>query len=68
MKITIKDLSVDEVNLILNAIQELPAKIANPMTEKIRNQALQQVAEYERQQKAAQETVKETVKETTQAE
>lgn len=59
MKITIKDLSVDEVNLILNAIQELPAKIANPMTEKIRTQALQQVAEYERQQKAAQEKVQE---------
>lgn len=59
MKITIKDLSVDEVNLILNAIQELPAKIANPMTEKIRTQALQQVAEYERLQKAAQEKVQE---------
>lgn len=57
MKITIKDLSVDEVNLILNAIQELPAKLANPLTEKIRTQALQQVAEYERQQKAAQEKV-----------
>lgn len=59
MKITIKDLSVEEVNLILNAIQELPAKIANPLTEKIRTMALQQVAEYERQQKAAQEKVQE---------
>lgn len=59
MKITIKDLSVEEVNLILNAIQELPAKIANPLTEKIRTMALQQVAEYERLQKAAQEKVQE---------
>lgn len=59
MKITIKDLSVDEVNFILGAIQELPAKIANPMTEKIRTQALQQVAQHEQQQKAAQEKVQE---------
>lgn len=59
MKITLKDLSVEEVNYILACLQELPAKVANPLTEKIRTMALQQVAEYERQQKAAQEKVEE---------
>lgn len=31
-----------EANAILNAIQELPAKIANPLTQKIQEQAKQQ--------------------------
>jgi predicted DNA-binding transcriptional regulator YafY len=31
-----------EANAILNAIQELPAKVANPLTQKIRDQAQQQ--------------------------
>lgn len=31
-----------EANAILNAIQELPAKIANPLTQKMQEQAKQQ--------------------------
>ena len=31
-----------EANAILQAIQELPAKIANPLTQKIQDQAKQQ--------------------------
>lgn len=31
-----------EANLILNAIQELPAKLANPLTQKIQEQAKEQ--------------------------
>ena len=36
-------LSVDEINAILATIQELPAKIANPLTEKIKTQAVRQL-------------------------
>ena len=36
-------LTVDEVNAILVTIQELPAKFANPLTEKIKGQAVQQL-------------------------
>jgi hypothetical protein len=36
---TLTDLSVDEINAILAGLQELPAKIANPLTEKVRKQA-----------------------------
>ena len=38
-KFTISNLSLDEVNALLAALQELPAKICNPMTQKIRTQA-----------------------------
>ena len=33
-----------EANAILNAIQELPAKVANPLTQKMQEQAKQQQA------------------------
>lgn len=36
-------LTVDEINAILVAIQELPAKFANPLTEKIKGQAVEQL-------------------------
>ena len=36
-------LTLNEVNAILTAIQELPAKVANPITEKIRTQGIAQV-------------------------
>ena len=39
IKFTLSDLSVDEVNAILAGLQELPGKICNPMTQKIRQQA-----------------------------
>ena len=32
-----------EANAILNAIQELPAKVANPLSQKMQQQAKQQV-------------------------
>lgn len=44
-KLTITDLSVEEVNFIITALQELPAKYANGITNKIREQCLKQVAE-----------------------
>jgi hypothetical protein len=37
-------LSVDEANTILMALQELPAKVANPLTKKIQEQAQSQLA------------------------
>lgn len=39
IRFTLTDLSVDEINAILAALQELPGKICNPMTQKIRQQA-----------------------------
>ena len=36
---TLTDLTIDEVNAILAALQELPAKICNPISQKIRLQA-----------------------------
>ena len=33
----------DEANVILVALQELPGKICNPLSEKLRKQALQQL-------------------------
>jgi hypothetical protein len=39
IKINITDLSIDEVNAILAALQELPAKICNPLSQKVRAQA-----------------------------
>jgi hypothetical protein len=34
--------TAEEANLIINAIQELPAKFANPLTKKIQDQAKEQ--------------------------
>jgi hypothetical protein len=36
-------LTKDEANVLLIALQELPAKICNPLSEKLRKQALSQV-------------------------
>ena len=36
-------LTIDEANMILNAIQELPAKLANPLTQKLQAQAKEQL-------------------------
>jgi hypothetical protein len=49
---TIQELTLNEVNAILASIQELPAKVANPLTEKIRAQAMAQVAKFEAEAKA----------------
>jgi hypothetical protein len=40
-------LTMQEANTILAALQELPAKIANPLTQKITEQAKPQIAELE---------------------
>jgi len=56
---TITDLSVDEVNLILAGLQEIPvaAKITSPLTQKVKEQAEQQLKIYQesQQQPAAEE-------------
>lgn len=36
-------LTLDEANAILNAIQDLPARVANPLTEKLQKQAREQI-------------------------
>jgi hypothetical protein len=36
-------LTVEEINLILAALQELPAKVSNPLTQKIHEQARPQL-------------------------
>ena len=41
------ELTMDEANMILAAIQELPAKIANPLTQKLQLQAKTQLPETE---------------------
>jgi hypothetical protein len=39
IKFNLTDLSVEEVNTILAALQEVPAKFSNPLSMKIRQQA-----------------------------
>jgi hypothetical protein len=38
------ELSLEETNMVLGALQELPAKICNPLSEKIKTQAQAQIA------------------------
>ena len=47
IKITLSDLSIEEVNFILAGLQELPGKICNPMSQKIRTQAESQLPKQE---------------------
>lgn len=47
IRFTLNDLSVDEINFILAGIQELPAKIANPLSQKLREQAQGQLPKQE---------------------
>jgi hypothetical protein len=48
-QLTISELTLDEVNAMLIALQELPAKICNPLSDKIRTQAKAQLDAYEAQ-------------------
>lgn len=41
------DFSIDETNVILAALQELPAKMCNPLTQKIQQQAQPQLPQGE---------------------
>jgi len=47
IKLTLSDLSIDDVNILLAALQEVPAKLCNPLSEKIRNQAQAQLPQQE---------------------
>lgn len=47
IKFTLNDLSVEEVNTILAALQEVPAKFSNPLSMKIRQQAEAQLPKRE---------------------
>lgn len=53
IKFTLNDLSVDEINCILAGLQELPAKIANPLSQKVKEQAEAQLPKQEATQEAA---------------
>jgi hypothetical protein len=48
------EINLEETNMVLAALQELPAKICNPLSEKIKTQAQAQIAEL---QAVAQEPV-----------
>lgn len=45
LKLTFTDISLEEANIILAALQELPAKICNPLTAKLQEQARKQLPE-----------------------
>jgi hypothetical protein len=47
IKFNLTDLTIDEVNAILAALQELPARVCNPITQKIRQQAEAQLPKQE---------------------
>ena len=53
------EINLEETNIILAALQELPAKICNPLSEKIKAQAQSQIAEMQ----AAEQQVAEPVTE-----
>jgi len=48
-------LDLNEANAILSALQELPAKVCNPLTEKIKTQAQEQIAKLQAEQAPAAE-------------
>jgi hypothetical protein len=54
---TITDLSVDEVNLLLAGLQEIPvaAKITGPLTQKVKAQAEEQLKTYQESQPQTEE-------------
>lgn len=47
IRITLSDLTVEEVNVILAALQEIPAKLCNPLSDKVRKQAEDQLPKQE---------------------
>jgi hypothetical protein len=47
IKFTLSELSVDEINFILAGLQELPGKICNPLSQKIKTQAEAQLPKQE---------------------
>jgi hypothetical protein len=49
------ELNLEEANIILAALQEIPAKICNPISEKIKAQAQEQIAAMQAPQAANEE-------------
>jgi hypothetical protein len=47
MKIFKFELTEEEANLILKSLQELPAKVCNPLSQKLIDQAKPQIENYE---------------------
>lgn len=56
IRLTLTDLSVDEVNAILAGLQEIPAKICNPLSTKIKMQAESAIAKIEAAEAEANKT------------
>ena len=56
MKHTLSNLTLDDINNLLIALQEVPAKVCNPLSEKIRSQITAQIKE---EQAIAKSTVEE---------
>lgn len=52
------EINLEETNMVLAALQELPAKLCNPLTEKIKSQAQAQIVAM---QAASQEPVTEVL-------
>lgn len=50
-------LTIDEANSIISAIQELPARIANPISQKLREQAAHQIKQRQAEQAKAMNVV-----------
>lgn len=46
-KVLTLELTVDEINTVLGGLQELPAKVCNPLTSKIVKQAQEQLPKVE---------------------
>ena len=44
-------LTVNEINALLAGLQELPAKVCNPLSQKIQQQAQPQIEEIQKQDK-----------------
>lgn len=53
IRLNLTNLTVDEVNAILAGLQEIPAKICNPLSNKIKMEAESQVAKFEAAEKEA---------------
>lgn len=55
---TFTDLSLEETNAILAALQELPGKICNPISEKLKQQAQPQIEAFQKAQAEPQQEAK----------
>lgn len=51
VRLVFSDISIEEANQLLQGLQELPAKICNPLSRKLQEQANQQIMQL--QQEAA---------------